>query len=76
MSADSRFGLVREAPEFLVWVKRYSRWQVEGGAATWQRAQRLAATRGRYCEVVVLPRGEQPRADVEPGRIRRALLDD
>lgn len=77
MSDNSHFGLVREAPGFLVWVKRAARWQVEGGADTQRQAERVARTIiGKRNVILILPRGEAPKEATPElaGGLGRALL--
>jgi hypothetical protein len=53
---DARFGLVRAAPEFLVWAKCGGTWAVVGGSDRHDRARTIAAALGGK----ILPRGQHP----------------
>ncbi|MBM4072836.1 MAG: hypothetical protein FJ271_28495 [Planctomycetes bacterium] len=74
MNTDPRFGLVREAPPFLIWRQlRRGDWQVEGGAATIKDAQKLARRILGTRQAVILARGEHPAESVASETLRGGL---
>jgi len=65
MAAASRYGLVQQAPAWLVWVWRRDEWQAAGGDDDRLIAQQLARDVGGR----VLRRGQAP-GDEQPCKSR------